>query len=390
MTNEKIFLEKIFINNYLSLHEVTLPLKPLTVLVGPNASGKTNVLRALNILSAMMSRENLPDVDDIKGITWAGGPNSIRFELHVKVEDVPSVYILELEAKTENPILLEELLVGSNRVKVISVQNGTGKVRDEDDTNLVDYCSSKLALKSAGDYGHRPVTKALLKFIQDWQIYDFEPDAMRSEKRFLIGSKILSIKSFLRLDSDGSTLQFTLSNWYENDAVRFQAVNEGLNHCIRLGIEQRGSNGDTQLFLQEGYENPIPLKRASDGTLRLIAYHILLNQPQLPPLIAIEEPERNLHPAALTAIADVLERLSDRTQVIITTHSSQLLDSFNVERLADKMEVLLLRNNAGAGTVIKELGEIQRDRQALSGWITDFGIGSAVFESELLQDVLGG
>ncbi len=389
MTNEKIFLEKIFINNYLSLHKVTLPLKPLTVLVGPNASGKTNVLHALNLLSAMMSKENLPEVDYVKGIVWAGVPNPIRFELHVKIEDVSSVYTLELEAKTENPISLEKLLV--NEVEVIKVKNGIGKVRDEDGDNSTPYNdSNQLVLKSAGSYGHKPVTKALLKFIRDWQIYDFEPDAMRSEKRFLIGSKILSIKSFPKLDSDGSTLQFILSDWYKNDESRFQAVNEGLNHCTRLGIEQRGSNGDTQLFLQEGYKNPIPLKRASDGTLRLIAYHVLLNQPQLPPLIAIEEPERNLHPAALMAIADILERLSDRTQVIITTHSSQLLDSFNAERLADKMEVLLLRNNAGAGTVIKELREIQRDRQALSGWITDFGIGSAVFESELLQDVLGG
>ena len=75
--------------------------------------------------------------------------------------------------------------------------------------------------------------------------------------------------------------------------------------------------------------NPIPLlERVSDGTLRLVAYYILLHEPELPPLIAIEEPERNLHPGALADIADVLEQIAEQSQVIITTHSSQLLDAF--------------------------------------------------------------
>ena len=77
------------------------------------------------------------------------------------------------------------------------------------------------------------------------------------------------------------------------------------------------------------------LRRASEGTLRLIAYYILLNEPELPPLIAIEEPEQNLHPGALTHIANVLEQIAERSQVIITTHSSQLLGAFNPESLGE-------------------------------------------------------
>ena len=57
--------------------------------------------------------------------------------------------------------------------------------------------------------------------------------------------------------------------------------------------------------------------------LRLVSYYTLLNQSELPPLIAIEEPERNLHPGALVDVAKVLEQLAKRTQIIITTHSSQ-------------------------------------------------------------------
>ena len=107
-----------------------------------------------------------------------------------------------------------------------------------------------------------------------------------------------------------------------------------------------------------------------------------------PPFIAIEEPERNLHPGALTDIANVLEQLAESTQVIITTHSSQLLDAFNPENLSDSLGVLLLRNRPGYGTEVINLEDIRGDRAALNGWITDFGIGSAIFDSELLQDLM--
>ena len=122
--------------------------------------------------------------------------------------------------------------------------------------------------------------------------------------------------------------------------------------------------------------------------MRLIAYYTLLNLPKLPPLIAIEEPERNLHPGALTDIAKVLEQIAERSQVIITTHSSQLLDAFNLENLSDSLGILLLRNLPGHGTEVLNLEEIRKDRAALDGWMTDFGIGSAIFESELLQDLM--
>ena len=114
---------------------------------------------------------------------------------------------------------------------------------------------------------------------------------------------------------------------------RFQSVSESLAAATNLRIDQRPINGDNQLCLLEGYKQPIPLGKASDGTLRLVAYYILLNEPELPPLIAIEEPERNLHPSALTDITNVLEQISEHSQVIITTHSSQLLDAFNPETL---------------------------------------------------------
>ena len=391
MSEQKAFLEKVHIKNFLSLRDVELPLKPLTVLVGPNASGKSNIWNALRLLNKMIKEEELPPVKFIRDNLWAGEANQITFQLQAKVEKIPALYELKLKADANNPFDAEELSVGS--VKVISIQNGQGEVQDEDGKNRTPYKSNKLALKSAGDYGNKPITSILTEFIKEWEFYDFRPDLIREHFNVLplsLIEKLLSgeLSESPKLDDDGSTLSALLSHWYEDTPDRFQSVSDSLAAATDLRIDQRPINGDNQLCLLEGYKQPIPLKRASDGTLRLVAYYILLNEPELPPLIAIEEPERNLHPGALADIANVLEQISEHSQVIITTHSSQLLDAFNPEKLSDSLGVLLLRNVPGQGTEVVNLEDIRGDRTALDGWITDFGIGSAIFDSELLQDLM--
>ena len=389
MSEMRAFLKRIRIENFRSLRDVTLPLKPLTVLVGPNASGKSNVLDALIMLNEMMIDEKLPLVSEIQNLLWAGEASHIAFELHVQVGEIPVEYELELKAETSTPFAAEKLLVDD--VKVISIQGGKGVVQDEDGNNETRYRSNQLALKSAGDYGDKPVTRNLTGFIKAWEVYDFRPEAMRIYYDDL-GEKPLNELPDHRkspgFDSSGFSLPEVLSDWYKNTPDRFRNVSESLEASTSFRIDQRSINGDNQLCLLEGYKNPIPLVQASDGTLRLIAYYTILNKAKPSPLIAIEEPERNLHPGALKDIAKILEQLAERSQVIITTHSSQLLDAFSSENLSDFLGVLFLRNVPGHGTEVLNLENIRKDRAALDGWMTDFGIGSAIFESELLQDLM--
>ena len=388
MSEEKAFLEKVHIRNFLSLRDVELSLKPLTVLVGPNASGKSNILYALSILNAMMQKEELPSVKDIRDRLWAGEGNQISFQLQAKVEEISALYELQLTAKADNRVIDEELWVRS--IKVISIQDGQGTVQDEDGENQTQYKSNKLALKSAGDYGNKPITSILTEFIRDWKFYDFEPNLIRyySDRSPFEreGNPMRELPESPKLNIRGSTLSALLLHWHENTPDRFQNVSDSLEASTNIRIDQRDIEGAKQICLSEGYKQPIPLKRASDGTLRLVAYYILLNEPELPPLIAIEEPERNLHPGALADIANVIEQISEHSQVIITTHSSQLLDAFNSDNLSNSLGVLLLRNVPGLGTEVINLENIRGDQTALDGWITDFGIGSAIFDSELLPD----
>lgn len=391
MKERNVFLEEIHIRNFLSLRDVILPLKRLTVLVGPNASGKSNVLRSLALLKKMMYTESPPPSDFIRDTIWAGRADRIGFRLQVETDGTMVDYRLDLDAKARdrNQVAIEELTI--DKVRVIAVRNGEGEVRDEDGENPTNYRPGKpkLSLKSAGDYGNKPITTAFTDFIREWEFYNFRPDVMRGEKglSIIIGKpgEPDSLASLPDLDSSGSSLKDILTYWSENDKTRFESVSQAIEDYMKRRIEYHTQNGDTGLYLWEGY--PIPLGRASDGTMFLLAYQVLLNHPEISPLIAIEEPERNLHPGALKEIAGMLGELSERCQVIITTHSSQLLDAFDPESLSGNLGVLLLQNIPGQGTNVINLEDALRDRKALDGWITDFGIGSAIFDSELLQDL---
>ena len=249
MSKEKVFLEKVHIKNFLSLRDVELPLKPLTVLVGPNASGKSNILNALKLLSGMMNEEELPLVKLIRESLWAGGANQISLQLKAKVEEIPTLYELNLKADANNPFIAEELLV--NDVNVIAIQDGQGRVKDENGENETPYKSNKLALRSAGDYGNKPITSTLTEFIKGWEFYDFQPNLIRGHSELLpfsLVEKFLSgeWRESPKLDDDGSTLSALLSYWYENTPDRFQSVSDSLAASTNLRIDQRVINGDNQ------------------------------------------------------------------------------------------------------------------------------------------------
>ena len=381
MPEAKAFLNRVHVGNILSLRDVSFPLKPLTVLVGPNASGKSNILSALELFQFMIQAENPLPTEVLQKLFWAGEASRISYQLKFNVEETQANYELELKADADQRVVAENLIVKD--VNVISISSGQGVVHDENGKNRTTYRSNKVALTSAGDYGEKPITSALTEFIRGWKFYDFLPRFMRQRLQMSRESSRSP-----QLDDEGRTLASLLSHWHANDHERFESVSESLSNSTNIRIAIRAIDGDDQVCLVEGYKKPIPLQGASDGTLRLVAYYILLNKPELPPLIAIEEAERNLHPGALTDIADVLERIAEQSQVIITTHSSQLLDAFNSERLSDSLGVLLLRNRPGIGTEVFNLEEILHDREALEGWIADFGIGSGIFDSELLQDLM--
>ncbi len=385
MSEMEVFLEEFHIQNYHSLHNVKMPLKPLTILVGPNGSGKSNVLTALSLLKAMANNNQLPSTQFIQDILWAGAVkgSNMTFQLQTATEETKSVYQLGLKAVGDSAYAKEKLLV--NDVEVISTQNGEGVVRDESNENPIKYKSKELALNSVGAYGDKPFATALAKFIRTWDFYNIRPETIRTYLKEFWPVTKAEIGESPRLNRVGNTLPDMLSHWYDNAPELFLNVSEGLATSMDINLDCRTIDGNNWFGLLEGYKKSIPLEHASDGTLGLAAYYALLNQPKLSPLIAVEEPERHLHPGILSKVAEILKQIAKQSQVIVTTHSPQFLDSFSAEDLSDSLGVLLLNKHSGSGTEILNLEDIRGDRAALDGWITDFGVGSAIFDSNLID-----
>lgn len=122
--------------------------------------------------------------------------------------------------------------------------------------------------------------------------------------------------------------------------------------------------GTVQIFLHEG-NHTIPATRLSDGTLRYLCLLSILCHPDPAPLICIEEPELGLHPDALPYLAKLLIAASERTQLIITTHSDIFVDA-----LTDTPEAVLVAGRSEGGTTLERL-----DAEKLGPWLDDYRLG---------------
>ncbi len=375
------------IKNFKSLGNVDCKFEDLTIVVGSNASGKSNLLEALQYLHLFLEK-GVPPSEIMQRILRVGDNDTIDFTLSVKDEKKQAKYNVSLLNNLEEPYFSRESL-NVGKISVIDVVDSEGKVRDENGKNIQDYKSKAggLALRSAGDFGNKPFTSKLADFIRKWEFYDLDPELMRREVSIIFDSKVLR-KISPSLGNRGTEIQELLKYWAETDEAKFQILNQELHDCMDMNIKLINEEEETIVKVIEQGGLEVPLSGMSDGTLRMIAYCTLLHQSEVPPLIGIEEPERNLHPRILKDVASILKKLSQKTQVIITTHSSQLLDCFSVDDVSSTVSVLLLSKKVGSGTRAFTLNELKENSEGLSEWMSDFGVGSAIYHSNLLQEIL--
>lgn len=383
------------IKNFKSLGDVELTFRDLTILVGPNASGKSNCLEALSYLSNLLASDSLPKLERKQRLPKHNGEKICFFTIVEDADNLAEYSISLASSNGKTVIANEELKI--NQTNVIEILNGKGKVSDETGGNLQNYQSDPemiegLALRAAGNFGNKPVTKKLANYIRDWEFYDIDPDRIRNAHELILMFKaikqIQDIEIVPSLGTKASEVQEVLNYWAEKQRDKFNDVSKELKDFLNISLtidEER----QRIIKVLEGDGKEIPLASMSDGTLRLIAYLILLYESEIPPLIGIEEPERNFHPGILKDVASIMKRLSKRTQVVMTTHSSQLLDCFNQEEISSDISVILLSKKDEAGTKACLLDKLAENRDDLADWMNDFGLGSAIYHSHLIEEILG-
>jgi predicted ATPase len=133
-------------------------------------------------------------------------------------------------------------------------------------------------------------------------------------------------------------------------------------------------SGTVQINVHErGLRQPIPATRLSDGTLRYLSLLTLLCHPSPPPLLCIEEPELGLHPDIMPTIAELLIAATERTQLIVTTHSESLISA-----LTDVPESVLVCSHDDGGTHLQRL-----NGEALKKWLDQYSLGELWRKGEI-------
>jgi predicted ATPase len=176
-----------------------------------------------------------------------------------------------------------------------------------------------------------------------------------------------------QLEPDGSNLGLVLNRLRGEPQVKkrlleaLRALYDGIDDFDTL-IE----GGTVQVFLHEG-RITVPATRLSDGTLRYLCLLAILCHPTPPPLVCIEEPELGLHPDVLPTIADLLKEASQRTQLIVTTHSDELVDA-----LTDTPDAVVVAERGESGTTLVRLSADE-----LKPWLEKYRLGQLWTRGEI-------
>jgi predicted ATPase len=379
--------------NFKSLEDVTLNFRDLTIIVGANATGKSNCLDALHLCTLIVRKATPPPIKLVNE-QLRNKNKLLELVLNVDIKDnVNARYEIAIDkGQNQDKVVFSREILRIVDTKIIDIANGSGTVSDEDGNNQQKYESKEgdLALKTAGNFGNKPLTAEMSEFVRNWEFYDLDPKTMRRKGfwHYVAESEIVenTKEQIPCMDNDGEFIEQVLIYLGIHNSEVFQAISEEVESCLDIKIEISAEN-DKKVKILEREDQYINISGLSDGTLRIIGYCVLLHQDTVPTLIGIEEPERNLHPAVLQNVADLIKRLSEKTQVVITTHSSQLLDCFTLDEIREDISVLLLSKPDAHGTQIYQLDKLSEDREALADWMRDFGVGSAIYHSNLLEQI---
>lgn len=363
------FLQKLTLRNFRSIRSETVTFANPLFLVGRNGSGKSNFVRALSFLSDCMT---LP-------LLSAFGKNGNLWNSHAS----SAFYTPPIELRLDFQISRHQnyrgryyFSIGLSDTDETEVINEQCVVQDEEGHNVW-FNRERAGFRTNAQGVNPAVNPQSLALPVVAGVAEFSPllDALSAMRVYAIKPSALSQiqepsgNSFLT--GDGSNSVSVLRKLFRQDGWTMKRVCE-LLAPIAPGITtiEPLSLVNNQLLLliaQAGKDdNRVVMDAAamSDGTLSALGIIIAAIQDPAPSLIAIEEPELNIHPGALEAIADILNIAAQRTQVVVTTHSPDLLDTKWVQ--PENLRVVEWEKGA---TRISELGEapVQALRQHLMG-----------------------
>ncbi|HEU4884235.1 MAG TPA: AAA family ATPase [Longimicrobium sp.] len=376
-------IRNLTLQNFLSYGPdgVSVDLLPLNVLIGPNASGKSNLLEALSILRAAPSdmQAAIREGGGIGEYLWKEAQPGRGIQIRTSVArhrfgtriDLQHSFILlpvgtrfdigfEFIGMTfEDDFPLYPIYLGKDGSATMFARGSDGQMEE---TPLVDLKSSQSILAQRRDPQRFPEVTFLADEFGKVTLFREWTFGGRSAARLPQSTDLPSDY----LLPDASNLGLVLHDLGQTSAKREELITylRRFYDPARF-ISTKIQGGTLQLYIEEEGGRLIPATRLSDGTLRYLCLLAILCHPNPPPVVAIEEPELGLHPDILPTVAELLRKASERTQLFVTTHSDAL-----VSALSDTPESILVCEATPDGTTMKRL-----EAEPLREWLEKYSLG---------------
>jgi len=340
-------LTSINIKGYRPFRDFTAEVGALEVLVGANGSGKSSLFEFLKFLRDSMQGEIPPEI-----VSGAYGQQIFHSESQPIIEwsintdlETPTLKRIPInyEGSISGPIgrlSINKEYARSGVQEILNVANGKGKFFNLSDEGEViedipfdiQLRPRGLALRAFNNALEEPLFQ-LRDYIANWGFYGSLVVAIEKIRRPVV----IEQEPILREDCGNlsSVLHYLMTEYRDS----FDELQDYLRFVIpgfeALTVKARGGPGEVIAFYREnGVDSELSLSDSSEGVIRLLCWMVLCLYPKPPTLICVDEPDQGVHPRTLTVLAELFKRTSDRTQVILSTHSSYFLKQFGLADIA--------------------------------------------------------
>jgi predicted ATPase len=395
-SREPARIEYLKVENYRALKRVEFKeITPLTVLLGPNGSGKSTVFDVFSFLSECF----------LFGLRHAWDRRGRGKELKTRGQDGPVVIELKYRERPRAPIITYHLAINDGPkgpiveeewlqwrrgttgqpFRFLQYRNGNGSAVSGEEPDETDRrvesplrAPDLLAVNTLGQLAEHPRVAALREFITDWYVSYLSIDDTRGQPE--AGPQD-------RLSKTGDNLANVIQYLKEQHPHQLEKIFAVLSQRVpRLERVLAEPMPDGRLLLEikdAPFERPILSRFASDGTLKMLSYLVVLHDPNPPQFIGIEEPENFLHPRLLPDLAEECRAATAHTQLLATTHSPFFLNAMRPK------EVRVLYRDEQGYTQVERASDIPKinefvDAGASLGhlWLEGrFGVGDPLVNS---------
>jgi len=365
--------QELSIHGFRRLCDVQLPLRPLSVMIGANGTGKTSVLDVLSLLAKSAQgklSESISDLSGLSSILTYDRAEELRLDISMTVPHYePLRYSLELKQQAVAYVIKEERLsqqrLGHPGPFLHIDSHGSDiKYYEVDQRNLL-----------RPNWEQRPFETSLSQVPKMFQ----QPEEFRNRLSSSTFYHVLNVdaRSPVRLPQpmqpatlpgrNGEELVSCLYYLRETERDRFDAIQDTLRAAFprfdRLDFPPVAAGTLALAWRETGFSKPFYMHQLSEGTLRFLWLTTLLQSPGLTALTLLDEPEVSLHPELLSLLAEMLREASSRTQLVVATHSDRLI------RFLLPKEIVLMDAGEDGMSTLKWADELDLDT-----WLRDFSL----------------